>query len=722
MKHSAERMGISDRSRDKTNRFVAWLARREGRPQAALLLFLLVLVYLLWGDSIWRGAQNTVFDVYHKAYPRRVTHLPAVIVDIDEASLKELGQWPWPRTRLASLVRSVVGAGAVVVGLDFIMPERDRLSPGVFLEERPDIGPDLRKKLASLPSNDELLAQTLARTPVVVGRAGLETAEALEADSVPRTPVVVKQHVSLSQLRNYAGELTNVPVVEKAAKGRGYLNDCRDADGVVRRAPIVFAVEGQPVPSLALELFRVASGEGWFTLLGGPGGLSGVALGEVFIPTDPQGRVRLYYSEEDPRRRISAVKVYRGLVKPETLAGKAAIIGVSALGLRDTAPTPLNALMEGTEIHAQIVENIYSSTYLERPARARVLEILALIVAPLCLILFGPRLGARGMVGGSLLLALGLITAGVICFTRFRVLWDPSAPIAAHAVILSALLLSRYAGVEVKRRGLKAALEEERIKGIRFDAELEAARGIQMGILPEPASIQDLPENVEIHAVLEPAGMVGGDLYDALMMDSQRLFFMIGDVSGKGIPASLFMALSKTLTKSAALRGYPSLGELMVRANREISRDNPEQLFVTITACILEVTTGGMDYCIAGHGSPILLSQGKGPVCLESEGGPPLCTLDDFPYPVSSYRLRPGDLIVLTTDGVTEAHNQGGEVYGNERVMNYLSGLGWREGKGPSAESVCRGIFEDVKGFCRGSPPFDDIAIMAVRFKGPPGS
>jgi serine phosphatase RsbU (regulator of sigma subunit) len=240
-----------------------------------------------------------------------------------------------------------------------------------------------------------------------------------------------------------------------------------------------------------------------------------------------------------------------------------------------------------------------------------------------------------------------------------------------------------------------------------------------MGILPDPASIEGLPENVEARAVLEPAGMVGGDLYDALMMDAQRFFFMIGDVSGKGIPASLFMALSKTLTKSAALRGHPSLGELMVRANQEISRDNPEQLFVTTTACILDVTTGQMDYCIAGHGSPILLSEGKGPMTLESEGGPPLCTLEDFPYPVSSYRLEPGDLIVLITDGVTEAHNQGGEVYGNERVLKYLSGLAWQDGKGPSAESVCLGLFEDVKGFCPGSTPFDDIAIMAVRFKGP---
>ncbi len=701
------------------NRAVAFLADREGRPLAALLLLLVVLVYLLWGDSLWGGVRNTVFDAYQKACPRKVTHLPAVIVDIDETSLKELGQWPWPRTRLASLIRAAIEGGAAVVGLDFIMPEADRLSPDIFARERPDIGPGLRKSLSSLPSNDDLLAETLSKAPVVVGRAGLEAIDAPKTDSVPHTAVVVREDVSLSPLKHYAGHLTNLPVVEKAARGRGYLNDLRDADGVVRRVPLVFVVEGQPVPSLALELFRVASGEEWFTLLGGPRGLIGAALGSVFIPTDLEGRVRLYYSDEDPRRRISAVKIYRGQAEPETLAGKAAIIGVSALGLMDTAPTPLNPLMEGTEIHVQIVENIYSSAYLTRPGRARVFEALALIAGPLCLILFGPRLGARGMAGSSLVWALGLITAGVLGFTRLRVLWDPSAPLAACALILAALVLSRYANVEIKRRRLKAALEEERIRGIRLEGELEAARAIQMGILPDPASIEGLPENLEVHAVLEPAGMVGGDLYDALMMDPQRFFFMIGDVSGKGIPASLFMALSKTLTKSAALRGHPSLGELMVRANQEISRDNPEQLFVTTTACILDVTTGQMDYCIAGHGSPILLSEGRGPMALESEGGPPLCTLKDFPYPVSSYRLVPGDLIVLITDGVTEAHNQGGGVYGNERVLRYLSGLGWQDGKGPSAESVCQGLFEDVKEFCQANTPFDDIAIMAVRFRGP---
>ena len=707
---------------DADERFVVRAAKalswRQGRPAAVVLLLLLVLIQIWFLDSVWRPVRHMVFDTCQQAFPRQVDRLPVALVDIDEASLKELGQWPWPRIRIASLIQAATESGALAVGLDFIMPEPDRMSPGEFVKEREDLDAALRSALAELPSNDVILADVLKRTPTVIGHAGVEKSESGSQIPEQTTSVMMKPDVSLAKVKSFSGVLANVPVIEEAAVGRGYINATRDEDGVVRVMPLVFAVNGKPVPSMALELLRVATGNDWYTLHGGPQGLTGISLGDFFIPVDSDGRRRVYYSFEDTRRRVSAVDLLKGRLDPKAMANQVAIIGVSALGLVDTAPTPVAPLMDGTEIHAQVIENIVLGTRLVRPDFAWRLELAVTLAAALILVLLTPFVRAPTLIGIYLAISAGFIATGIIGFARYQVLIDPSFSVAAATVVLGFLLASRYAAVDLKRRELKAALEVEKIRSIRLAGELDAARSIQMGILPDPKAIQGLPSNVQVHAFLEPAGMVGGDFYDAMMVDPRHFFFLIGDVSGKGIPASLFMALSKTLTKSVALRGNTPLDELILSANDEISRENPADLFVTAVACILDSHTGDLDFCIAGHDSPVLLRQGEPPTLLESDGGPPLCILDDFPYPVSSVRLQAGDMIVLITDGVTEAHNPDSELYGKGRAMAYLAELhdGGKENLSP--EQLCLGLYENVKKFAKGADAFDDITIMAVRFDG----
>ncbi len=172
-----------------------------------------------------------------------------------------------------------------------------------------------------------------------------------------------------------------------------------------------------------------------------------------------------------------------------------------------------------------------------------------------------------------------------------------------------------------------------------------------------------------------PARQIGGDLFDFFKMDADHLFFAVGDVSGKGMPAALFMALGKSLCKSCALRGETDIGAIVNRANREISRDNPETLFITMFAGILNLATGELYFCNAGHDAPILLRTGAAPQALESEGGPPLCILDDFTYPAERFQLRRGDMLCVITDGVTEAMTAQGEVMGRAKTEQVLAGL-----------------------------------------------
>jgi serine phosphatase RsbU (regulator of sigma subunit) len=257
----------------------------------------------------------------------------------------------------------------------------------------------------------------------------------------------------------------------------------------------------------------------------------------------------------------------------------------------------------------------------------------------------------------------------------------------------------------------------EQLDRSRMVGELQAAREIQLGMLPTPGAIAGLPANVEFHALLEPAAEVGGDLYDAFMLDEQSLFFLVGDVSGKGVPAALFMALSKTLCKSAALREQVPLDTLMRRVNAEISRDNPAMLFVTALVGILNVCTGDIALCRAGHDAPFLLRAGEPPCTLDAVGGPPLCVCEDFPYTVERVQLQSGDLLLLITDGVTEAQDLTGHLYGRAQALTYLAKL---EPEHCSAAATCQGLYADVRRFTTGAPPSDDITILALRFTAPP--
>jgi serine phosphatase RsbU (regulator of sigma subunit)/CHASE2 domain-containing sensor protein len=696
-----------------------WFANGQGRLVAVLVTVLLALYYAFLGQSDWERGRNVVFDTYQTMAPRQVQALHVVIVDIDEASVAALGQWPWPRTRLARLLEATHQLGARAIGLDILMPEADRLSPGVFMEERPDVSLALRHELLQLPANDTLLAETLQRTPVVLGRAGTSESKVspVPVDDAMRVRTYGGEP-PLAYVHHYNGHMTNLPQLELAAPGHGYLNTEPDQDGVVRLVPLLVAVQEALAPTLVLELLRVAGGQDSYRVHVDDQGIRGIQIGDTLIRTEPDGRLRLHFSKVGPRQHISALHILQGIVPAERVQNKIAIIGVTALGLVDLVSTPVATRMDGVEVQAQALENILSNTRLVRPFLAPWLELLAFLVSALLLIIILPRV--RPGVGVALCLTSALLvcTSGFVAFSRWQLLFDPSFASAGNAVVLVVLLTTGFAASNRRRRELRATLELERLARSRIEGELQAARDIQMGMLPAPWAITGLPEHLAFHALLEPAREVGGDLYDAFMLDEDHFFFIVGDVSGKGVPASLFMALTKTLCKSLALRQRMPLNNLITALNQEVARDNPQALFVTAIAGILDVRTGEMELCSAGHEAPILLRSSAAPCSLTVTGGPPLCILENFAYPVDRIRLQLGDLLLMLTDGVTEAQDVAQTLYGLERVMAYCSTI-QDEPEQRGVLAVCHGLYDDVKRFVRDAEPFDDITIMAIRFTAP---
>ena len=243
----------------------------------------------------------------------------------------------------------------------------------------------------------------------------------------------------------------------------------------------------------------------------------------------------------------------------------------------------------------------------------------------------------------------------------------------------------------------------------RIESELQIAHDIQMGILPK--TFPEMPE-FDLHAALEPAREVGGDLYDFFFLDDENLCFNVGDVSGKGVPASLFMAVTKTLIKTRAARGMMP-ETILNQVNRDLSTDNPSLLFVTLFLGILNIKNGTIEYCNGGHNPPYIIRANGTIEALNVPGGMALGVMEDFSFRSQQIVLHKGDTIFIYSDGVTEAMNSKYELFSEERLTDELGRL-----KDLAVGDILTGVMKKIREFAQDEPQADDITMMVIKYNG----
>jgi len=257
-----------------------------------------------------------------------------------------------------------------------------------------------------------------------------------------------------------------------------------------------------------------------------------------------------------------------------------------------------------------------------------------------------------------------------------------------------------------QRKRQEEALREANAVRQRLEGEIAVARDIQMSLLPRRFIRRD---HVDVFATLEPAREVGGDFYDVFLLDGGRVGFVVGDVSGKGVPAALHMAMTKTLIKSAARRGMGP-AEILAAANEEVCFENDACIFVTIFMGILDTATGEVTYASAGHNPPFMLRR-SGEVELVKAAGIAVGILDEAVFETQRLTMRAGDSLVMYTDGVTEATSTTNELFTEDRLRDEVATLGDQ-----SSKQMVTSVMDKVQEFQYGAPQADDITILAIRY------
>ena len=434
------------------------LAQRFGLGRLVCLVLLAGLVALrVWDPEPLQSLRARTFDFYQVLKPRAAKLRPAVIVDIDEASLAAYGQWPWPRTLLADLVNKLSKLGSVAIGFDIIFAEPDHMSPAIAAQSFRDLDPQTRAQLEKLPSNDQVFADAMRHSRVILGESGRNVVLAHAGPSQHTAGFVMMGPDPSRYLIGYPDMVQNIPVLAQAAAGQGMLTIRPEPDGVVRRVPMVMKAHGVIVPSLALEMLRVVTHSGAIRIKSDAAGIENVAVPGLVIPTDRNGQLWIHFAPHDPNRFVSAKDVLQGHVPADRFRGRLVLIGTSAVGLGDIKTTPIDPAMPGVEIHAQVLESILSHSMLSYPPYAVGAELAATVLIGLAIIALAPVLGA------SMMLALGAVAAALLAagswyfFTVHRILIDATYPLLATFLVYLTLIFVNYFREQLQRRRIRTA-------------------------------------------------------------------------------------------------------------------------------------------------------------------------------------------------------------------------------------------------------------------------
>ena len=697
----------------------------------SLAAALLTALALLAAGGVLR---QPLFDAFHRYSPAPASSPRIQIVVVDAESLTALGGWPWSRYTLARLTEQIAAKGAVAIGYDFLFAEADSQNPAQFAERYPELSSAARAEVAALPSADAIFAKVIGRTPVVLARAGVDTGSYDQDNSATASnaPPVLPPEVTFEgpvpgAIPSYTGVVANVPLLDGSAIGHGLANGPPDADGVVRRVPLLGRAAGVLTPSLALELVRVAEGADTIRLQGTKAGLTAIRVGTRRIAVDAGGRIELRLavtpanaesraqglSERERRayRTLPAVNLLRKGVRSEIFKNSIVLVGLTATGTSDVVTTPRDTETYGVFVQAQAVDAILRGGALQRPAWAPIVE-WSLGLALVLLAWVGVPRASMPLVGLAAVLETAAAFGGSWLAFQNNLLIDPYpmlVPGAATSAVMFTLLFVE--GRRMQSR-LRTALQEERLTAERISTELSVAADIQSGMLAPRHVLAQVSEVVELDAVLQPARSVGGDLYDAFRFDDGRVCFLVGDVTGKGVPASLFMALSKALSRSFLVRPDTSLEAAMRGINLELSRDNGQAMAVSLLVGVLHAD-GTLHLCSAGHENPLVVDVAGQVREIMLRGGPPLCVVDDFPYAVEIHRLALGETLFAFTDGLTEAQSPDGILFSREQVLDAITLASQR----PTISEMVDQLIAAVRTFEAGGEPSDDLTVMALRLR-----
>ena len=581
-----------------------------------------------------------------------------IIIEIGEDSINKLGRFPFDRSYHVAIVKALSDFGARSVMFDFLFSEEADSDPN----------------FESVLKNSKIVYMPFA----------------FDIDLNNSSKMITAKGYIAKELPGFTPHL----------KGSGHINILPDIDGKFRRIPPYVLYDGTYYPYMPFLAACDFEGIDRKTIDIKPGRYISYGDG-ARIPLDERsnmiinysgkwGQVFKHYSFVDILQSYFAKEAGEAMtVRPEWFKDKVCVIGLTATGTSDIHPSPFETLYPGVGIHAEVFNSIINKSFIRRVSRYVNLLILALLGGIVSLVTLKTR-PIKGLIGLAVCIFFFAAVA-VLIFNIFGLWIDLVYPVFAMIVVNLAITLYKYI-TEWKKRLL-------------FENELDIAKRIQESFLPK-----SLPEahGLVLAPAMFAAKQVGGDLYDFVELPDGRLGVMIGDVSGKGVPASLFMAMTTGAFRFFATEDLPP-HEVLKKLNVKLTRESSTNLFVTMFYAIFDNVKKEVMYGNGGHLPVLHMPVGKKGVFLDVEDGAPLGLMEGE-YLGNRTNYSPGDIFVFYTDGITEAMNSRRDMYGKERLIEVVY-----KNRSLDPKELLAAIEKDVRRFEPKSTQHDDMTIITVK-------
>jgi len=624
----------------------------------ALMVFICVLLLSISYLRIFDDFEYSTFDFRFKFRIPQQTNKNIVIIEIDDDSIKKLGGWPLLRNYHALLVKILASNGAKTVVFD------------VFFSEEKE--------------GDE------------------EFTKALKNAGIVYLPYIFDAERTASDKKSVHAAGFAAPLVDtfrKAAKGSGFINVEPDEDGKIRRITPYIKYDGKLYPHLTVLSAINDLGYKFDEVIIIPEQKI-ILNDETFIPLGENSSIMINYPDVWGKgfRHYSYVEILQSYLAEVTgrapqidlneFKGKVCFVGLSAADARDTHPSPLETVYPGIGVHASVYNSIVQDRFIRRLNKGWNLLIL-LVMWGVTAYITGKVRKRFGLISIFLIIAAYAVIA-MVFFWPFGIWIDVFYPIISIVTVYVIFTFKKYV-TEIRKREI-------------IEKELNIARDIQRSFLP--VEIPSLP-GIDIKAEMLTARQVGGDIYDFVRLGDTKVGIMIGDVSGKGVPAALYMARLVSIFKTFAVKVSPA--EILKDVNDRLVDESGNNLFVTLTYMIFDTKKSTVTYAIGGHPPAILMDADGKIELLETEEGMPLGLVQgNFTENKKTY--KPGSVFVLYTDGVTEAMNAENEMLGEGKIIELISTL-----KGSSPKEIISTIQKAVVDHAGNAAQYDDITIVVIR-------
>ena len=615
------------------------------------LLIFLVLIKIQDSNFV-RKIENISYDAYQSLFIEKSTFDEVVIIDIDEKSIGEIGQFPWRRDIFADLIQKLNQYGVSIITFDVFFSEEDKQNPKKILEE-------FNIKNDTVFDSDQKLLESIQSSNVVLPVLGDVSEYNKNNSSKPKTNIISKGGDPSDYVYSFKNKITSLEKFNNAAKGVGTISYLDSSDAVLRSLPIFLKIENDIWPALSLETLRVLHGHKSILINSDEAGINLIKTRKYQIEPDTNAIVHINYKKFDKENYISAVDVLNQNINANKLRDKIAIIGSSAQGIFDFVKIPNGNVIPGVETHAHLIENIINNDFIIKNTFTTITENLLLIISLILALIIPTQILPKFSIvffGG---LIFTLLTSSIIAY-QFNYFIDVFYIILSSSLLFLTTLYFRYL------RENEIALDNEK-KQIVLKREREIAGEVQKKLFPEVFEDSKL-----IYAKNIPARDVSGDYYDYIRVNKNEIYFTLADVSGKGIKAGILMANASSVFRSLAKLEKP-ISTIARYVNNQVSDSSYQGMFITAVIGKINIEKQEVEYINHGH-EPIMIFDREYNFEYIKSSLPPLGIMkfDEDSFFKTSIKNIKDKTLLIYTDGVTEGYLKNNEELGVQGFENLI--------------------------------------------------